>query len=61
METDSGLISEVYNGDNRDHMREVVEIIERELVPLVVGEEIFAVERIGQRLKQAEETGIVSS
>ena len=36
METDSGLISEVYNGDNRDHMREVVEIIEKELVPLVV-------------------------
>lgn len=55
METDTGQISEVYNGDNRDHMREVVEIIEKELVPLVVGEEIFAVERIWQRLfKQAE-------
>ena len=53
METDTGLISEVYNGDNRDHMRELVEIIENELVPLVVGEDIFAVERIWQQALHA--------
>ena len=46
METENGLISEVYNGDNRDHMKEVVEIIENELAPMVIGEEIFAVESI---------------
>jgi D-galactarolactone cycloisomerase len=44
MKTDTGLISEVYNGDNRDHMRDVVGIIENELAPMLIGEEIFAVE-----------------
>jgi D-galactarolactone cycloisomerase len=55
METDSGLVSEVYNGDNRDHMRDVVEIIEKELAPLVIGEEIFAVERIWQKMFKVAE------
>lgn len=55
METDTGLISEIYNGDNRDHMREVVDIIEQELVPMVIGEDIFAVERIWQRMFKAAE------
>jgi L-alanine-DL-glutamate epimerase-like enolase superfamily enzyme len=50
IETADGLISEVYNGDNRAHMREVVEIIENEIAPLIVGEDVFAVERIWQRL-----------
>ena len=27
METDTGLVSEVYNGDNRSHLREIVKII----------------------------------
>src|SRR3546814_13016013 len=48
--TESGLVSEVYNGDNRAHARELVTIIEQELAPLVVGEEIFAYERIWPRL-----------
>ncbi len=46
METESGAISEVYNGDNRDHQREVVDIIKDELAPMLIGEEIFAIERL---------------
>ena len=55
METDSGLLSEVYNGDNRDHAREIVEIIETELAPLVIGQEVFAVERLWQRMFKTAE------
>jgi D-galactarolactone cycloisomerase len=55
METDTGLVSDVYNGDNRDHMKEVVEIIEKELAPMLIGEEIFAVERLWQKMFKAAE------
>ena len=55
METDSGLVSEVYNGDNRDHMREVIAIIEEELAPMLIGEEIFAVERHWKTMFKAAE------
>ncbi len=55
METDTGLISEVYNGDNRDHMRDVVEIIEKELAPMLIGEDVFAVERLWKKMFKAAE------
>jgi D-galactarolactone cycloisomerase len=55
MRTDTGLVSEIYNGDNRDHMRAVVDIIEQELAPMVIGEEVFAVERIWQKMFKAAE------
>jgi L-alanine-DL-glutamate epimerase-like enolase superfamily enzyme len=55
METDTGLVSEVYNGDNRDHMHEVVEIIEKELAPLVIGEDLFAFERLWQKMFKVAE------
>lgn len=55
METDSGLISEIYNGDNRERMAEVVDIIEKELTPMVIGEDVFAVERIWQKMFKAAE------
>ncbi len=50
METDGGLVSEVYNGDNRTHGGEIVRIIHEELAPLVVGGELFAVERHWERM-----------
>ncbi|MBN8926482.1 MAG: mandelate racemase/muconate lactonizing enzyme family protein [Rhodospirillales bacterium] len=55
MRTDTGLVSEVYNGDNRDHMRAVVDIIEQELAPLLIGQEIYAVERLWQRMFKCAE------
>src|SRR5262249_26016214 len=53
--TDNGLVSEVYNGDNRDHSRDVVEIIEKELAPMLIGEDAFAIERHWQRTFKAAE------
>lgn len=53
--TDEGLVSEVYNGDNRTHLREIVTIIEEELAPIVIGQEVHAVERHWKEMaKRAE-------
>ena len=50
MRTEDGLTSEIYNGDNRVHGRELVAIIRDELAPLVIGEDAFAVERIWAKM-----------
>lgn len=48
--TDTGLVSEVYNGDNRSHGLEIVKIIEEELAPIVTGGEVHAYERHWQAM-----------
>jgi len=45
-----GLVSEVYNGDNRDHGSEIVRMIKEVLAPLVIGEDFFSTERIWQKM-----------
>jgi D-galactarolactone cycloisomerase len=50
LRADDGIESEVYNGDNRDHGREIVRIIREELAPLVVGMDVFASEAIWAKL-----------
>jgi D-arabinonate dehydratase len=50
IQTDEGLLSEVYNGDNRTQSKELVKIIQDELGPLLVGEDVFAVERIWEKM-----------
>jgi len=50
LRTDDGLVSEVYNGDNRDHAREIVDIVQRELAPLVIGEDASAIERLWRKM-----------
>ena len=45
-----GLVSEVYNGDNRDHGAEIVRLIHEALAPLVKGEDIFEAERIWEKM-----------
>jgi D-galactarolactone cycloisomerase len=55
IETDSGLFSEIYNGDNRDRSATIVEIIEKELGPLIVGESIFAIERLWKKMAKLAE------
>jgi hypothetical protein len=37
LRTDAGLVSEVYNGDNRDHGRALVRLIHDVLAPRVKG------------------------
>jgi D-galactarolactone cycloisomerase len=48
--TDDGLVSEVYNGDNRDHSGEIVKIIQAELAPLLIGEEVMQIERLWEKM-----------
>jgi D-galactarolactone cycloisomerase len=50
LRTDEGLVSEVYNGDNREHGREIARLIEDELVPRVKGMSIFEGERIWETM-----------
>jgi L-alanine-DL-glutamate epimerase-like enolase superfamily enzyme len=50
LRTDDGLESEVYNGDNRAHSRDIARMIREELSPLVVGMDPFATEAIWARL-----------
>src|SRR5256886_7508680 len=50
MRTDEGLVSEVYNGDNREHGREIVRLIHDELAPRVRGRSLFEGERIWNEL-----------
>jgi len=44
--TDAGVVSEVYNGDNRDDGRELVRMIRDDLAPRVTGLSVFETERI---------------
>src|ERR1700731_1349673 len=50
LRTEDGLVSEVYNGDNREAGHEIVRLIRDELAPLITGENIFAIERIWSNL-----------
>ena len=50
MRTDDGLTSEVYNGDNRAHGREIVRLIKNDLAPRVKGMDVFEVERAWQAM-----------
>ena len=50
MRTEGGLVSEVYNGDNRAHGREIVRTIHEELAPRVRGKSIFESERIWEEM-----------
>jgi D-galactarolactone cycloisomerase len=50
LRTEDGLMSEVYNGDNRDSGKEIVRLIREELEPLIKGFDIFEGERIWSKL-----------
>src|SRR5262249_6922807 len=50
LRTADGVLGEVYNGDNREHAREIARLIREELAPLVNGEDLFAGERIWAKL-----------
>ncbi len=50
MRTDGGLVSEVYNGDNRERGREIARLIHDALTPLVRGMSIFEGERIWEAM-----------
>jgi D-galactarolactone cycloisomerase len=48
--TSGGLVSEVYNGDNRAEGGALAKIVMDELAPRIVGEEVFAYERLWEKM-----------
>ena len=48
--TDDGIVSEVYNGDNREHGPEIARIIREVLAPHVRGFDVFERERVWSAL-----------
>jgi L-alanine-DL-glutamate epimerase-like enolase superfamily enzyme len=50
LRTDAGLVSEVYNGDNREHGGELVRLIHEALAPRVKGLSIFEGKRIWEAM-----------
>jgi L-alanine-DL-glutamate epimerase-like enolase superfamily enzyme len=48
--TSDGLISEVYNGDNRDHVGEIVRLVRDEIFPVIRGMSLFETERIWEKM-----------
>ena len=56
LRTDEGLASEVYNGDNRSHGREIVRLIHDALAPRVAGMDILEVERAWQAMFELTHT-----
>jgi L-alanine-DL-glutamate epimerase-like enolase superfamily enzyme len=56
LRTDEGLASEVYNGDNRSHGREIVRLIHEALAPRVAGMDILEVERAWQAMFELTHT-----
>src|SRR5579883_1949695 len=48
LRTSDGLVSEVYNGDNRAHGREIARIVEHELAPLILGRDPRRIEALWQ-------------
>src|SRR2546426_8358147 len=50
MRTDAGLVSEVYNADNREHGLEITRLIHEALAPRVIGMSIFEGERVWETM-----------
>ena len=50
LRTSDGLVSNVYNGDNREHAGEIARLITEVLLPAVKGMSIFAYERIWETM-----------
>ena len=50
LRTDDGLVSEIYNGDNREHGPEIVRLIRDELAPILTGQDPAEVASVWSRL-----------
>jgi L-alanine-DL-glutamate epimerase-like enolase superfamily enzyme len=49
--TSDGLVSEVYNGDNRDESGTIAKLIRDELAPILVGEDPQRIERLWEKMR----------
>ncbi len=58
--TDAGVVSEVYNGDNRDDGRTIVRLVHEALAPAVIGLSVFEGERMWEAMFALTHTARVS-
>src|SRR5699024_4669325 len=47
--TEDGVVGEIYNGDEIDDLYKIVTMIEKQISPLIIGENIFNVKRIWEK------------
>src|SRR5690625_3855904 len=48
--TEDGIVGEIYNGDEIDDLSDIVDMIKNKMAPLIIGENIFDVKKIWQKL-----------
>src|SRR4051794_31912948 len=53
LHTDNGVVGEAYVGDEDAALREIDEILREEIAPRVLGEDVFATERLWQLARPA--------
>ncbi|MFD0679682.1 MULTISPECIES: mandelate racemase/muconate lactonizing enzyme family protein [unclassified Paenibacillus] len=50
IETEDGIIGEIYNGDEMDHLDAIVNMIHNDIAPLIIGENVFNSNAIWQKI-----------
>jgi L-alanine-DL-glutamate epimerase-like enolase superfamily enzyme len=48
--TEDGIVGEIYNGDESDHLDAIVNMIEKEMAPRIIGENIFDTNAIWNKI-----------
>lgn len=48
--TEDGIVGEIYNGDESDHLDAIVSMIEKEMAPRIIGENIFDTNTIWSKI-----------
>ena len=51
-----GPVAEVYNGDNRSHGREIADLIDKQIAPLLIGEDVRNWQLLNLKLRRKLET-----
>ncbi|GGE49751.1 enolase [Pullulanibacillus camelliae] len=47
--TEDGIIGEIYNGDELDNLQDIVNMINNQMAPLIIGENLFDVNKIWEK------------
>jgi D-galactarolactone cycloisomerase len=48
--TEDGIVGEIYNGDELENLQAIVDMITKQMAPLIIGENIFDVNKIWQKI-----------
>ena len=56
-----GPVAEVYNGDNRSHGREIADLIDKQIAPLLIGEDVRNWQLLNLKLRRKLETAALSA